>query len=866
MRSPFALFRKHQKVMTVVLTGLAMFAFVILGAVNDPSNMPPALVVVVIACVFGGIGWVAGIRKKKSSEYGLVGIVIGTVLGVGASMASGPPVKVKADTGDLNIQQFQFLQYQQSRANEFIARAVQTVREKSQGQMPLQPPRFGFHADPEKNIVIGELLRHEAGELGIVVSDAMVNDFIRSVSRGQLDSADVGAIQDAMGLSGSELYDFLRNELKAQLAYGYLYDWSTLSSGSADGATLPPESYWDFYQRLNVRQSVGIVPVAVRDFIDESAEPTDDELQELFAKYRDDFPNRTEDGKLEAGRPGFRQPRKVQMAYLEAAFDAVEKLVEPPTDEEIEAFYNEHYKTIPLDEAEEDATSGAGAETSDDSAGPALPGPSEEVPEELPQGEIDGADLPPAEGEEKPAPGESEEGALLLSPSATEFVAFLQDEGQSVAEPAETAANEAESDDTPAADADQPVEVDASEASPPEGGQDQSAAENGPPPPPLPEPAAPPEAPAVRELDDELSSEIRDQLLRERTGDKLDEVVEEAARFMRELELRRLDSPDDPNYLTDEQALEELQSYAEKHGLTYAKTPPLSAFELQTSEDYPIGQAVDQLFSDPYNPRPTTTVVQQAFNSEPREVFRAVSVVQPQTESRFVYWKIDDQPEYVPESLDDPGIREQVVATWRELQAREQAKARADELARMAEEADKPLSEFFGDQTVTGKPDGPAITVLHPPSFSWLSKADPRMSPNPWSTPPPEMTRLRSVPGQIGESFMETVFDDLNVGEAGVAYSIDKDYYYVVRVDSRTYGRAADRAAFRERFLREPVFAPYYASDYPKLAQSKLVSMQTDWADALLDKYHVKILEDEPEPRPEEESVPPPSRAPASYY
>ena len=49
MQSPFEIFRKHQKILTVILTGLAMFAFVILGAVPDPSNMPPTLVAIVLA-------------------------------------------------------------------------------------------------------------------------------------------------------------------------------------------------------------------------------------------------------------------------------------------------------------------------------------------------------------------------------------------------------------------------------------------------------------------------------------------------------------------------------------------------------------------------------------------------------------------------------------------------------------------------------------------------------------------------------------------------------------------------------------------------------------------------------------------------
>jgi hypothetical protein len=244
------------------------------------------------------------------------------------------------------------------------------------------------------------------------------------------------------------------------------------------------------------------------------------------------------------------------------------------------------------------------------------------------------------------------------------------------------------------------------------------------------------------------------------------------------------------------------------------------------------------------------------FQGKPEELFtRAQSVMLTDTDSRFAYWKIDDEAEFVPESLDDEGIREQVVAEWRKLKAREAAQQRAADLAKVANDSESPLSEALAGQTITGKEDAPSISVLHPPSFSWLSKADPRMSPNPFMTPPPERTQLRNVPGRIGDSFMETVFGELSPHEAGVAHSVDKEYFYVVRVDDRTYGRFDNLDAFREQFMKEQLFAPYQFSDYPKLARGELQQYSTDWSKELFEKHGVEIIEKEESEEPADEEM-----------
>ena len=55
MASPFSLFRRHQKVLMVVLTGLAMFAFIVMDALSrmeDSSAFIPLVTASVGAAAF----------------------------------------------------------------------------------------------------------------------------------------------------------------------------------------------------------------------------------------------------------------------------------------------------------------------------------------------------------------------------------------------------------------------------------------------------------------------------------------------------------------------------------------------------------------------------------------------------------------------------------------------------------------------------------------------------------------------------------------------------------------------------------------------------------------------------------------------
>ena len=345
MQSPFEIFRKSQQTWMAVILLLAMFGFVVAPAITDPSNMPPILTIVFLGSVFGIIGWITGIRSKKSSEWGLAGLLVGAAIGIGTNLVTGPQDVVRADTGNIDEGQLEMLFRQRDIANQFVNNAIQRAAQNG-ASVSRVPQAFTFgHPDQTRDVIVGELLCREADRIGLEVSDAAVNDFIRGITKEKLGPTDIREIRDRLQISESELYRHLRQELRAQKVAGFLYGDPTRPPGTYE-RTMPPESYWEFYRQMNVQQSIGVVPISVDAFVDKTVDPPESELEELFAVHRANYPNTTDSGQLEEGRPGFRQPRRVQLAYVEIPYEAIEQTVGEVSDEDIEAYYEDYYQTI----------------------------------------------------------------------------------------------------------------------------------------------------------------------------------------------------------------------------------------------------------------------------------------------------------------------------------------------------------------------------------------------------------------------------------------------------------------------------------------------------------------------------------------
>ncbi|MEZ5950681.1 MAG: hypothetical protein R3C12_15990 [Planctomycetaceae bacterium] len=168
------------------------------------------------------------------------------------------------------------------------------------------------------------LLTKEAQQMGLAVSREQVKAHIDQATSNKLSGRAFAQIVSRMGVSGDELFSLMGEQLQARQARQILMPASLVT----------PEDYWDAYRKLNVRQEMALVPLAVEAFNSLVGDPSDQELQQLFEEYKDKYPNQSK-----PGAPGFRQPGRIKLGYLEIDYDSIEKTIPEITDEEIAAYY-----------------------------------------------------------------------------------------------------------------------------------------------------------------------------------------------------------------------------------------------------------------------------------------------------------------------------------------------------------------------------------------------------------------------------------------------------------------------------------------------------------------------------------------------
>lgn len=871
----------------VIVTGLAMISFVLLGAISDPRDIPTTLVIITLAAMAGGVAWLAGLQSGKASEWGVSGVLIGALVGVVIAMYGGQAKAVLIKSGDLSINELSDLRRQRYVANQFVRQAFAGSGERNQIEYMFVLPQymFGFTSYEEastRDVVLGELLRREADRIGLVVSDETVTDFINRLTGNKMTTELFKEIRTRLQVSEVDLLDALREEIKAREAMRMLYGTNYLT----------PETYWDFYRKLNVRQSAQVVGIPVDAFIDSDLEPVESELAELFAAHRENPPNFTPEGRPEEGRPGFLQPRRVRLAYLEAVYEDIEASLDPISEADIRKRYEEQYlRSMPVETSETED----GAESAAPMKGPALPAPKtdasatetpetpappndgskpeteapksespaepakedakpeaspEEPASEKPADEAPAKEEPaeeastPEESTEEPAPEGKEEAARTL-PSKLQQVAFFDDEADASAasdttpepsasteeKPADSEAEKSEAPAAPSEDAAPKEEP----AKPADAEKEKKPALTVPPAPDAPAtpdssiPPAPSPTTDIRPLDDELKLQIEEDLLRERTLAEIDRRIAAAFEFMSaELGYRLQLEEEAENHLTTEQAAAELKKYAEEHGLVYVETPFLSRDEMRDADDYPVGRAVTSIGN-------RELVAEAIFQSAPADLYRPMRAENFITNSAFSYWKIADREAYAPESFEDEQIREQVVNAWRKMKAIPLAEARAQELAELVSKADKPMTEVLGEQTVTGSEDSLFLTVRETGEFTWMRK--PVVPPTSMQQNAPVQRTVLPGLEDAGSRFMQTAFNKLDVDEVGVAPNIDSTAFYVIKINERQPTQD-ELDAFRERFLRAGMLP-----DYRSMAQQTLGEFSVDWVERLWSNHEVVLMQ-----------------------
>jgi hypothetical protein len=777
MQSPFKIFRKHQKIILAGLVLMAMLAF--------------------------GIGDIA-LRMGRSR-----------------GINTGSPTVVETSIGKLSQMEMNQLVQRRKIVQQFLITAF-SVTHPELAKSPWFASRFvyprivryGFSGESHQEVFNTWLQLQEANKMGIVVTDEDVEAFLRQFTslpefpeRKLTKKKFFEALHRLpMQLSPKQLYDMLRDELAAKLAMRTKLPPSLPS----------PEKYWEYYQQLNTRQRIVAAALPVKDFAEQVPDPSESQINDFFAKHR-------EQAEFAGGgefKPGFRQPRRVNLQYLTLSYAAVEeeaRAAGPITDKEIEQYYEEK-KGIDrdlFDMSPPKADDSTPIEPDFSPEPPPLPGEEDEAdaskkPADQPE------DLPP------PEEGSSDNcGGASSAPDETEEKQNARP-AEGDAAPAEGTSPKEEADRSDAAD-DKAAEPDADSDEPAAPAGDQPVITPG-----EPKKKKTPEVNLrYKPLTDELREIIREKLIAQRVSALIRERTDKARGEMVDAGAKLSASGDtkpgsEQSARLVRRAEEALRQIAENHGMKFAETALVSQIEL--SERPGIGKAVESGLSESLIG--DATLVQLAFaDTRLRTTFKAENLV---TRDVYLGWKVQDVSSHVPK-LTDPGVREQVAAAWKRVEGLSLARKRAEELATRARESGKSFEESFAEQTVTGDPRGSAVLVSHESNeFSFWREST---APDPRALAPRlELSEPEGV-NNPGRKFMQIVFDQIAEGEVGVAPNDDSSVYYIVKVIER---RPADREAFKNA----PLFGTI--SPYAQLADDDLQSLFVQYNRHLHDKYAVK--------------------------
>ena len=308
MASPFAVFRKNQKILMVGLTVLAMIAFV----VSDNLDLT------------GGGGGVQGDPiVVKSNFFSLHESQVRAALDnrdiVHRFVVQA--VSVALEQQQLQQMRAQFPQIPQEQLGQFIP--YDRI-----GQQAVGYANGRFGPVSERSVVESLVLADEAKKMGMQVSDNQVIGFIAQTVQGLLGGEQLNAIMRSMSspnggkITLQQLTDAFRTEMLA-------VNMRMIFAESPAMSTTPLDR-WSAYQRKRALATAEVLPISTADIIKEGKikDPSASELQAFYDKYRFDEPLPG------SPDPGFKSPQKAQFQYVaadEAKFFAPDKITNEHT-------------------------------------------------------------------------------------------------------------------------------------------------------------------------------------------------------------------------------------------------------------------------------------------------------------------------------------------------------------------------------------------------------------------------------------------------------------------------------------------------------------------------------------------------------
>lgn len=864
-------YRKNLKPIMAALTLMAMITFVFDDSMRSGNT---TLVPIILAILFGGGAFVLGSRKGKPNEYLAMGALSGAVLGLVVIVFGGSDSQERPAIAGLKPQEIANLKNRRETANRIVSLIYQKSHPipeqflkagqfgqqfyQMQMQRALEQIQFTFGNDNfEKDVVFGDLLRREASRLGITVNDDAVSDFIKMVSDQKLSTQDFREVKQELHLVDHIIYDILRDEMAARMAAEMTFPRSVAT----------PQQRWEAFRKINVKNSIEATTIPVEAFVESVPEPSDSELQAFFKAHADKYPTAK-------GDPGFRQPDRVRLAYLEADYETIEAKVPQPTDEEVAKYYEDNKeffidRTPPKTEKKEESAEGDDtkkpeadeAKKSDDKKDEKSEKPAEkkegdksdepkvDKPKSDPTEEPTKSDKPaepktPEKSKgDQPAEESKNETKSELKPDGSKGDDEVEAEKKSDEPKLEDPTKAKKKADAPKADAEESEtkENNTADDKKPEEKPKADSKDNKPA-----DEADKKEEPAKAEEKSEEKPELKykpleevqdkifDDLLRTRTLEEMKKRIESVVVKMRRLGSYTIADKTSKSYKSPEDVASELKELAKSVDLKYVQTSWLSAEELSKSEEFKIGSATEP--SDAAaNRQGAISVIQQVFGRGNDSLFAPDVAEDPGTKNRFAYWVVERKEAHVPK-FEDEGIREQVTKAWKLAKAAPKAEERAKALAKLADS--KPLTEALAGETVTGDKDGLALTVLAPEQkishFTLSGASAPGVNPFQGGE---ERIELSQIPGleKLGDDFF-TGIDKLKPGQTAALPNFDRSAFIVVHVKEREEVAAAEDAPQRADFMKTWPFS----QPANQLASFDFDPLRREWMESIERKYQVK--------------------------
>ena len=665
---------------------------------------------------------------------------------------------------------------------DFVNRVVKKALDK--GMTPQAPglnvtpnPRtgeisLGLPMDTSEATVFNILLFAERGrELGVRVDKNAMVAYLKDLSGHSMEDGDFvalaketvdEAVKSGRVLSVDSLFAALRRELTAQQAqYMFAASVSSVSMGEL----------WDYHKQLNLRYKIEAYPFDVvklkSNFKAADAKP--DELMALFNKGKDRVPN------PDFPEPGFKIPHRIAFGYCTVDFEVFLAIAKKnvPEAKAVERYekgiaqgdYRKppKLKTPASDKPKESEPESKPGETK---PGEEKPAAEEKKPAE-PEKKAEPKPAEPKSTEENPGPEKPAAEKPAADKAAEEKPVKCDDEPGKEAKAAD---DKTKKEETPAKEEpkSEPAKTEPEKPEPaktePEKTSEETkpAGEKGE----KTEDAAKKEP--VEEIEHRTYEEVRDDILTELAQADAKALRDEAVRnatdelrvyatnlkryaeSIKEKSGTKVENPGDFHPA----------AFASKYKFTYGKTNLVDRFEAANTELGKTAVLQSQQGSLPFS--------QFAF-------FLNANLYDPQEassfgETKYLYWRTDNQPEQAVELEKDgtlpPAVKAQVEQAWLKEKAFEAAKKEAKELA------DKAKGTTLRD-LVGKKEEG---KIVQPISFSmYTSNGVPLVFGG-----QPEFSQPNGIP-MAGKEFMETVFS-LKPGESGVAADQPHNVVYAVHV------------------------------------------------------------------------------------